>query len=137
MTRTTSFEISEHDQLILMMARYFNQLGYTDIKADIPGWTKPDYIYWTNNPNNWYYPDLTCLDKSGISIILEAETCNTLNDEHTKEQFEIFRARANKINGRFEVVVPRICNESNGRDLIQKIANSWGIRLDNIWTPSS
>lgn len=136
MTREMTSEISEHDQLILMMARHFKQQGFTEIKADMPGWTKPDYIYWTSNKNNRYYPDLTCYDSDGTSIILEAETCNTLSDQHTHKQFEIFRAHANKEKGRFEVVVPISCSGKDARQLISQQADSWGIELDNIWTPT-
>jgi hypothetical protein len=137
MTRTAISEISEHDQLILMMARYFQQLGYTDIKADIPGWIKPDFVYWTNDPNNKFYPDLTCFDTAGVFIILEAETCSTISDQHTHDQFNIFRAHATNKNGRFEVVIPRTCVGGDSRELLNKAINSWSIKLDNIWTPNS
>jgi len=137
MVRINANEISEHDQLVTMMAKYFKQLGYTNIKADIPGWPKPDYIYWTNQPNNRFYPDLTCNDNDRREIILEAETCQTLNDQHTKEQFEIFRAHANKVGGRFEVVVPRMCAGRDTTQLIREIASRWRINLDNVWIPST
>ena len=136
MVRTATNEISEHDQLILMMARYFKQQGYSDIRADIPGWTQPYGIHWSNNPGQNYIPDLTCLDTNGILVILEAETCNSLRDQHTQEQFTIFRAHANNERGRFEVVVPRSCLGSDGRTLIKNIASGWGIIIDNIWTPT-
>ena len=137
MSRITANEISEHDQLILMMARHFSQLGYSNIKADLPGWDKPDYIYWSSNPNKKYYPDLTCKDKNGVYVILEAETCSTLNDDHTHDQFNIFRAHATNLNGRFEVVVPKYCNMNDGRERIKTIAKGWGIIIDNIWTPGN
>lgn len=135
MVRTATNEISEHDQLVLMMARYFKQQGYKDIKADIPGWTQPLYIFWSNNQNQRYIPDLTCLDTNGALVILEAETCNTFRDQQTQEQFRIFRAHATNNRGRFEVVVPRTCLGNDGRTMIRNIATGWGITVDNIWTP--
>lgn len=137
MARTTVAEMTEHDQLVLMMARYFKQLGYTEIKADIPDWSQPFPIHWSNNPDQKYIPDLTCLDSNGILIILEAETCNSFNDQHTQEQFKIFRAHASNNNGRFEVVVPKLCSGSDARTIITNTAKSWGITIDNVWTPSS
>jgi hypothetical protein len=137
MARTAANEISEHDQLVLMMARYFQQLGYTDIKADIPGWSQPLYIYWSNNPTLRYIPDLTCLDSNGVLVILEAETCSTLNDNHTQEQFRIFRAHATNNKGRFEVVIPRNCSGSDARALINNSAILWGVTIDNVWTPTA
>jgi len=128
-------ESSQHDKLVLMMAQHFKQLGYSNITADITGWTKPNSIYWTNNPDKKFYPDLMCKDALGVLVILEAETCNNLNDEHTREQFRIFRAFANNENGRFEVVVPKICSGGSGRELITKYSNDWNIKFDNVWTP--
>lgn len=137
MTRVLSNEISEHDQLVLMMARYFKGLGYSEIKADIPGWTQPAGIFWTSSPDKKYVPDLTCKDSEGNFLILEAETCGTLEDAHTREQFKIFRAHANNSGGRFEVVVPKECSGNNTRLKIIQIAKGWGIVLDNVWTPGS
>ena len=136
MNNRTIEEISEHDQLVLMMAQHFNKLGYTNIKADITGWTKPDFIFWLSNKEKKFFPDLTCRDDNGKFIILEAETCSTLNIDHTKEQFEIFRAHASKQNGRFDVVVPKLCSGNDGRQQIIDYSNKWGIEIDKIWTPS-
>lgn len=136
MPRIKASEITEHDSLIKMMAIYFKQLGYTNIKADIPGWIKPSYVYWKDRPNDWFYPDITCIDQNGIFIILEAETCNTFADQHTRNQFEIFAAHAKNRGGRFEVVVPRVCNERDSRNLISYYAQNWQVKIDNIWTPA-
>ena len=137
MPRNLASEISEHDQLVLMMARYYKKLGYSQISADIPGWNQPSSIYWTNAPNRKYIPDLTCIDTNGNLIILEAETCSSLNDDHTRKQFEIFRAHATNKGGRFEIVVPKLCSGYKTRTLISDNVNKWGIELDNIWTPGS
>ena len=136
MDRRNFDESSEHDKLVLMMAQHFKQLGYSDIKADIPGWTRPDNIYWTNKPDQKYIPDLTCRNLNGILIILEAETGSTLNDDHTKAQFEIFRAHATNSKGRFEVVVPLTCAAGSCRSLIAEQAKIWDVKIDEIWTPS-
>jgi len=136
MDRRNITESSEHDQLVLMMAQHFKQLGYSEIKADIPGWTRPENIFWTSDPNKTYCPDLTCFDTNGVFIILEAETCSTFSDMHTKAQFEIFRAHANNKKGRFEVVVPKTCAGAEGRGLISRQVVVWGIKLDSVWTPS-
>ena len=136
MNHRLSTEISEHDQLVLMMAKYFQSLGYTEIKADLPGWTRPNPIWWTKAENRKFIPDLTCKDSQGKTIILEAETCSSFNQQHTHDQFQIFRAHASNLKGRFEVVVPKYCAEKEGRQLIQQLAREWGFQLDNIWTPS-
>ena len=136
MPRLTPAEVSEHDSLVLMMAQYFKQSGYSDVRADIPGWVRPDGISWSGRPDAVFFPDVTCKDSHGTIIILEAETRSTLEDQHTREQFEIFRAHASSHNGRFEVVVPRICEGAESRQRILDIAKGWNIMLDNVYTPN-
>jgi len=129
-------ELSEHDALVLMMARFFIKEGYSDIRADIPGWLRPDGICWTDKPEHKYFPDLTCTDNSGKLVILEAETCESLATQHTKAQFRIFSAHASNTNGRFEVVVPKNCNGNPTNQRVLQLARQWGLTLQNIWTPS-
>ena len=99
-------------------------------------WKRPESIYWTSNINKKYYPDLTCKNQHGTVIILEAETCSSLNHEHTKDQFSIFRAHATKLGGRFEVVVPKRCSGYDARNTITQNAARWNIKLDTVWTPT-
>jgi len=120
----------------LMMANHFKSLGYENIKADLVGWERPSAIYWKKDSQNKYIPDLTCTNREGKLIILEAETCTSLNTQHTHAQFKLFRAHATNNNGRFEVVVPRFCGVADGRNLISQLAQRWEIVLDSIWTPS-
>ncbi len=129
-------ELSEHDALVLMMARFFIREGCSDVKADIPGWLRPDGIWWDNKPEHKYFPDLTCTDSNGKLVILEAETCESLATQHTKEQFQIFSAHASNMNGRFEVVVPKICNGKPTNLQVLSLARKWGLTLQNVWTPS-
>ena len=128
-----------HDYLVRMMAKHFASLGYTRIRADIDGYLTPDAIWWTNRPNEKKVPDLTCYknDPNKTKIVLEAETCSSLKSEHTREQWELFRANASQNNGEFHVVVPRQCPESGltGRELAKQLAVELNIALDNIWTP--
>lgn len=93
-----SNESKEHEALVLMMAKYYQEQGYTDVKADLSDWEKPDQI-------GEHIPDVTAINGSAL-IILEAETCKTINHEHTESQFRTF---AN--NGTFEVAIPKLCSE--------------------------
>ncbi|MBM3330703.1 hypothetical protein FJY68_02485 [candidate division WOR-3 bacterium] len=136
MPRTAS-EVAEHDQLVLMMAMFFQKRGYSDIRADIPGWTTPSEVHWQNQPDQRYYPDLTCRDNAGVFVVLEAESCATLGDEHTHEQFRIFRAYADTNGGRFETVIPSKCGDQDARTLLASHTQRWGIKVDNVWTPSA
>jgi hypothetical protein len=125
-------EAIEHNRLVYLMALHFKKLGHQKVRADLKKWEKPDPIY---SPNSYkrFIPDITCSYQDTF-IILEAETCTTLNKAETREQFAVFRAHADMISGRFEVVVPKIC-KSSGKIEMQNIARGWNIHLDNIWIP--
>lgn len=137
--RLLAAEQMAHDSLIRMMVKYFERLGYTEIRAEIPGYSPPEEIYWTNRPGQRYRPDLTCRMNNATRtlIILEAETCNSLTGTHTTEQFRIFSAHARNNSGEFHVVVPRVCRYETGEECTRRFATSINVRIDRIWWPSA
>lgn len=131
MTFRSGTESVEHKRLIRMMVNYFSNQGYTNIKADIDGYPQPEPI--SDGLWNTYIPDLTCRknDWSKTRIVLEAETCSTINDSHTAGQWRAF-ARA---SGEFHLVVPETCGNESGRTKAQRQLRALGITADEIWTP--
>ncbi|MBE0448998.1 MAG: hypothetical protein IBX64_13070 [Actinobacteria bacterium] len=119
-----------HQNLIRMMAGYFQRQGYTDIRADVTGYSQPAKI-------SDCTPDLTCRkgDHRRTPIILEAETCDTLSDAHTHDQWMAFYHYARSIGGEFYIVVPTLCNNISGRDLVRQRLIHLGISADAIWVP--
>lgn len=113
-----------------MMATHFRKEGYSNIRADLPGYVTPDPV--SDRWGNYYIPDLTCTASSsaGQRIILEAETCGTINDSHTEEQWKAF-ARA---GGEFHVVVPATCGTESGRAKAESRLRQLGIAAQ-VWTP--
>lgn len=132
MVTRTPTESQEHKNLVEMMFNYFVKQGYTNLKADLEGKTQPDQI-------GKHIPDLTCNknDTKKTFIILEAETCSTISDEHTESQWKTFYNKAKEIDGEFHIVVPKTCNNSSGRTLAEQRLKELGISADTIWTPSS
>jgi hypothetical protein len=120
----------EHNRLINMMANHFRKLEYTDIKADITGYTRPDEIY-------GHVPDLTCRknDVTRTLIILEAETCDTIFHEHTDGQWKTFFNEASRKKGEFHLIVPKTCDGRSGRQMANERLNQLGISA-TVWTPS-
>lgn len=94
-----SSESLEHKNLVEMMANYYTKQGYQNVKADLLGWPNPSLI-------NEYIPDVTA-ETNNTLIILEVETCDTIDDAHTESQWLEF-ARS----GKFEVAVPKNCRDS-------------------------
>jgi hypothetical protein len=124
-----------------MMANHFQTLGYTGMRADLKGYSEPQLIWWTGREQDAYRPDLTCLknDAKRTQIILEAETCETIGIEHTRQQWRLFSARAKAIGGEFHVVVPKFCvrhgQQIAGGTLVTELAAEWGITVNRKWWP--
>ena len=116
MVNRNSSESFEHENLVRMMANYYTKQGYQNVKADIQGWFTPELI-------GKHIPDVTA-QKNDLFIILEAETCTTIDDDHTKSQWLEFSK-----NGKFEVAVPKNCRDSANTQL-----RGLGITA-TVWTP--
>lgn len=128
-------ESQEHANLIQMMASYFQSQGFTDVRADLPGYTQPETIRGTKEDHR---PDITCRrnDTGRTMIILEAETASTVFDAHTASQWTLFAAAARQWSGQFHVVVPKVVSGRSGQDVAKERARQLGIALDQTWTPS-
>lgn len=80
---------------------------YSDIRVDLPGHQKPAKIVWTATQRG-HEPDASAsylLKKH----IFEVETADTIGDEHTHEQCELFAAYARDNSAEFTLVVPTGC----------------------------
>jgi len=119
-------ESRQHLDLIRMMASYFANSGFGNIRADIPGLPPPDIIYGIRRN---HIPDLTA-DKINIRIILEAETSDSIFDEHTVSQWSLFSNAAKSNGGEFHVVVPK-----GYRHTAERRSAELFIQIDTIWTP--
>jgi len=63
-------------------------------------------------------------------MAFEAETCQTLNTQHTRQQWTAFDNRARRINGVFHAVVPNPCFEE-----AQRLMSEWGLH-GIVFTPT-
>ncbi|MFC1510198.1 hypothetical protein ACFL49_00875 [Candidatus Omnitrophota bacterium] len=103
-----------HDELVRVLAKHYSSLGYIGIRADIPDYSQtPVGIYWTDRPEKKYIPDIVCSknDENNTIIVAEAETCETLMTEHTREQWKMFSAHAKSKGGEFHIITPKSCKE--------------------------
>lgn len=117
-----SSESKEHKDLVGMMANYFKAQNYSNVKADLDGWDTPTEI-------NGHVPDVTATI-NGISIILEAETCKSIDTTDTKDQLKAFYEAAKSGNREFHLVVPKSCMTAAKLKLLE-----WGISASQVWSP--
>jgi len=105
-----------HEVMVRTRAKNLKTEGYT-VYADISGYTKPPQI-------NGYIPDIYAV-KDNLKIIVEVETCDTISDEHTRNQYLSF---SNIMGTQFHIVVPESCLSQ-----AKQYAQRWRIKVDKWW----
>lgn len=111
MNRNNS-ESGEHEKLIKDMITTYQGKGYTNIQADLQGFSQPSTI-------NGFIPDIVAKKPGGIWIVLEAETCGSINDSHTAQQWTAFYNYTTKNSYEFHVIVPKSCKNDASTKLNQ------------------
>ncbi|MEW6327866.1 MAG: hypothetical protein AB1487_09805 [Thermodesulfobacteriota bacterium] len=96
---------SQHDQIVRDVYDYLISKGYKNVKADLKGFPQPDLIYWESTGEG-HIPDVTA-SWNGTSAIFEAETGDSIFDQHTEDQWRLFAANAAQYGKTFMVVVPK------------------------------
>jgi hypothetical protein len=111
---------SEHDRLVERLRSHLVTQLFSDIKVDLPGYVKPDRIVWTDTQRG-HEPDATAyyLTKQHV---YEVETADSIGDEHTHEQCELFAAYVLDRFAEFTVVVPNGCGFAARSQLLR-----WGL----------
>ncbi len=117
---------SEHDTLVEHIAGILKERDYEDVRADLTGFIKPRKIIWQSTSEG-SFPDVTGI-KDGLRIF-EVETPDSINDEHTAEQWKLFASYAETNNVLFYIVF-----QTKSLDKVKKRmaelhinANLWGI----------
>lgn len=113
-------EVSQsiHNKLIEMHVEEYKKLGYINIKADHIG-----YKNGVPKEVNGHRPDISATF-NGVRIICEVETDESIEVEHTKEQWKAF-SRSLK---QFEVCVP-----AKSLSKAKKFAEKNGIEVEKFW----
>jgi hypothetical protein len=97
---------AEHDTMVEQVAALLTGKDYQDVRADLPGYTKPRRIVWEATGEGCL-PDVTARDDE--FRIFEVETRDSIADSHTKDQWKLFAAYAQANDAMFYVVFPRGC----------------------------
>jgi len=79
---------------------------YTDIRADLEGYETPEKVTWKETQKG-HVPDVTGKDLNGVLHLYEVETEDSINEEHTTDQWNLFSAFAAQHGAVFHVAVPQ------------------------------
>lgn len=96
----------ERRRLLWLMAEYFRTMGYTDIKARLPGFMPPPVLSGTIEDHR---PDFTCRqsDSAQTPIILEVVTNATIEDPLMENRWSLLSSAAKLYNAELHFVVPK------------------------------
>jgi hypothetical protein len=111
---------SEHDRLVEKLCTRLVSNLFSDIKVDLPGHVKPERIVWTDTQRG-HEPDASAY-YGFKQHIFEVETADSIGDDHTREQCELFAAYARGHAAEFTLVVPVGC----GAIAVTQL-NLWGL----------
>lgn len=117
-TRITERSKQTHQALIRALAAEYERQGY---------YVKADHIYHPHGrpPEvGGHVPDVAAYSNNRLHIIAEAETCDSLTDNNTREQWQAFSTSPYI----FEVIVPKSCLED-----AKNQASIWGIEVNKWW----
>ncbi len=121
--RLASFQ--RHVRLLRAARSAYVAQGCSRVFADLPGERPPRSVHLPGfAPSR---PDLTCRDPANRLLLVEAETCDTLDLEETARQWQLFRAYADLCGGEFHLVVPEECRQRAG-ELVEQL----GLRVDRL-----
>src|ERR1041384_1602840 len=93
-------------RLLWLMAEYFRTLGYTDIKARLPGFVPPPVLSGTIEDHR---PDFTCRqsDKARTPIILDVVTTDSVEDATSDNRWSLLSSAARLYSAELHFVVPK------------------------------
>jgi hypothetical protein len=99
-------EDEERRRLLWLMAEYFRTIGYTDIKARLPGFMPPPVLSGTIEDHR---PDFTCrqTDSARTPIILEIVTPDRVEDPTTENRWSLLASAAKLYTAELHFVVPK------------------------------
>jgi hypothetical protein len=89
--------------MVTAAARHLVAKGFQEVKADLPGFQQPDKIVWSGSGRG-HIPDVTGWGSE--FNLFEVETADSINDQHTADQWKLFAAFAGQHGAVFWVVVP-------------------------------
>jgi hypothetical protein len=107
---------SDHDHIVLAVAKHLTGQNFTEIKADVPNFVSPLKVTWKDTGDG-HIPDLTGRDPSGHLYVFEVETEDTIRHSHSASQWKLFSAYARQFDASFYVVVPGGCGRAAKAEL--------------------
>jgi hypothetical protein len=120
-------------RLLWLMAEYFRTVGYTDIKARLPGFVPPPVLSGTLEDHR---PDFTCRqsDSGRTPIIMEVVTPENVEDPRAENRWSLLSSAAKLYNAELHFVVPKWAEHGPVDHILKRRLARLELTPNRVWT---
>jgi hypothetical protein len=124
----------ERRRLLWLMAEFFRTVGYTEIKARLPGYTAPQVLSGTLEDHR---PDLTCRqsNQARTALILEVVPAHELDIAQLEHRWTLLASAAKLYTAELHFATPRWGPAGACDQLLRKRLSRMEITAQKVWTP--
>ncbi|MGQ0503927.1 MAG: hypothetical protein ACT4TC_01255 [Myxococcaceae bacterium] len=127
--------VNEDDRrrLLWLMAEYFRTVGYTDIKARLPGFVPPPVLSGTLEDHR---PDFTCRqsDSGHTPIIMEVVTPENVDDPRCENRWSLLSSAAKLYSAELHFVVPKWAETGQVDNVLKRRLARMELVANRVWT---
>ncbi len=125
-------ESEERRRMLWLMAEYFKTLGFTDLKARLPGYVPPVVLSGTLEDHR---PDLTCRQSNTARTptLLEAVPLEEIDDPRMEHRWTLLSSAAKLYGAELQFVVPKWSRLGAGDQLLRRRLDRLEIGHHRIW----
>jgi hypothetical protein len=126
-------EDDDRRRLLWLMAEYFRTVGYTDIKARLPGFVPPPVLSGTIEDHR---PDFTCRqsDAAKTPLIMEVVTQSSVEDPRSESRWSLLSSAAKLYNAELHFVVPKWASSGPIDPLLKRRLSRMELIPNRVWT---
>ena len=119
-------------RLLWLMVEYFRTLGYSDVKARLPGHATPNVL---NGTLEDHRPDLTCRqgDRRKTPVLLEVVLPETVDDPASENRWSLLASAARLHAAELHFVIPRWTRLGSIDRRLRRHLREMGLSPNRIW----
>jgi hypothetical protein len=119
-------------RVLWLMAEYFRTLGYSDVKARLPGHMAPAVLSGTLEDHR---PDLTCrqADRAHTPVLLEVVLPETLEEQESENRWSLLASAARLYAAELHFVVPRWTTRGSIERGLRRRLHDMDVQPKRIW----
>jgi len=119
-------------RVLWLMVEYFRTVGYSDVKARLPGHAAPPVL---NGTLEDHRPDCTCRqdDRGRTPILLEVVVPEEVDDPRSENRWSLLASAARLYSAELHFVVPRWSDRGSIDRTLRRRLREMDVRPNRIW----